>query len=187
MTFRGGKNETYVRPRHGTKAPCSGCLILFCFCSRTAAPNRLPPQEPEILGQPPDGIGPVVESFTYMCYRLGFRVARLGLEEGLKRKHLQEKKNAGADLLFSKQPFRARVCARNSGAGKREYRDRPLRVRENPPSALLQTDSFNWDTNPHTPRLYFKSAPPLHLPRHNDLLGLHRLITGMEKVLRLTR
>ena len=28
-----------------------------------------------------------------------------------------------------------------------------------------QTDSFNWDTNPHTPRLYFKSAPPLHLPR----------------------
>ena len=36
-----------------------------------------------------------------------------------------------------------------------------------------QTDSFNWDTNPHTPRLYFKSAPPLHLPRHNDLLGLH--------------
>ena len=37
-----------------------------------------------------------------------------------------------------------------------------------------------WDTNPHTPRLYFKSAPPLHLPRHNDLLGLHRLITGME-------
>ena len=28
-----------------------------------------------------------------------------------------------------------------------------------------------WDTNPHTPRLYFKSAPPLHLPRHNDLLG----------------
>ena len=37
-----------------------------------------------------------------------------------------------------------------------------------------------WDTNPHTPRLYFKPAPPLHLPRHNDLLGLHRLITGME-------
>ena len=29
-----------------------------------------------------------------------------------------------------------------------------------------QTDSFNWDTNPHPPRLYFKSAPPLHLPRH---------------------
>ena len=50
-----------------------------------------------------------------------------------------------------------------------------------------QTDSLNWDTNPHTPRLYCKPAPPLHLPRHNDLLGLHRLITGMEKVLRLTR
>ena len=33
---------------------------------------------------------------------------------------------------------------------------------------------FNWDTNPHTPRLYFKSALPLRLPRHNDLLGLHR-------------
>ena len=29
-----------------------------------------------------------------------------------------------------------------------------------------------WDTNPHTPRLYFKPAPPLHLPRHNDLQGL---------------
>ena len=28
-----------------------------------------------------------------------------------------------------------------------------------------------WDTNPHTPRLYFKPAPPLHLPRHNDLQG----------------
>ena len=38
-----------------------------------------------------------------------------------------------------------------------------------------------WDTNPHTPRLYFKPAPPLHLPRHNDLLGLHRLNMGMEK------
>ena len=38
-----------------------------------------------------------------------------------------------------------------------------------------------WDTNPHTPRLYFKPAPPLHLPRHNDLLGLHRLIAGMER------
>ena len=39
-----------------------------------------------------------------MCYRLGFRVARLGLEEGLKRKHLQEKKNAqeltSCELLF---------------------------------------------------------------------------------------
>ena len=44
-----------------------------------------------------------------------------------------------------------------------------------------QTDSFIWDTNPHTPRLYFKPAPPLHLPRHNDLLGLHRLIAGMER------
>ena len=44
-----------------------------------------------------------------------------------------------------------------------------------------QTDSFDWDTNPHTPRLYFKPAPPLHLPRHNDLLGLHRLNMGMEK------
>ena len=28
-----------------------------------------------------------------------------------------------------------------------------------------QTDSFNWDTNPRTPRLYFKPAPPLRLPR----------------------
>ena len=37
-----------------------------------------------------------------------------------------------------------------------------------------------WDTNPHTPRLYFKPAPPLRHPRHNDLLGLHRLIAGME-------
>ena len=37
-----------------------------------------------------------------------------------------------------------------------------------------------WDTNPHTPRLYFKPAPPLHLPRRTDLLGLHRLIAGME-------
>ena len=37
-----------------------------------------------------------------------------------------------------------------------------------------------WDTNPHTPRLYFKPAPPLRLPRHNDLLGLHLLIAGME-------
>ena len=46
-----------------------------------------------------------------------------------------------------------------------------------------QTDSFDWDTNPHTPRLYCKPAPPLLLPRHTDLLGLHRLITGMEKVL----
>ena len=43
-----------------------------------------------------------------------------------------------------------------------------------------QTDSFNWDTNPHPPRLYFKPAPPLRHPRHNDLLGLHRLIAGME-------
>ena len=40
---------------------------------------------------------------------------------------------------------------------------------------------LDWDTNPHTPRLYFKPAPPLRLPRHNDLLGLHRLIMGMEK------
>ena len=55
------------------------------------------------------------------------------------------------------------------------------------PCADRQTDSFDWDTNPHTPRLYCKPAPPLLLPRHNDLLGLHRLITGMEKVLRLTR
>ena len=30
---------------------------------------------------------------------------------------------------------------------------------------------FDWDTNPHIPRLYSKPAPPLHLPRHND--GLH--------------
>ena len=56
-----------------------------------------------------------------------------------------------------------------------------------PPSQITnepdrQTDSFNWDTTPHTPRLYCKPAPPLRLPRHNDLLGLHRLITGMEKV-----
>ena len=29
-----------------------------------------------------------------------------------------------------------------------------------------QTDSFDWDTNPHTPRLYCKPAPPLLLPRH---------------------
>ena len=43
-----------------------------------------------------------------------------------------------------------------------------------------QTDSFDWDTNPHTPRLYYKPAPPLRLPRHNDLLGLHRHIMGME-------
>ena len=42
-----------------------------------------------------------------------------------------------------------------------------------------QTDSFDWDTNPHTPRLYFKPAPPLHLPRHNDLLGSHRLNIGV--------
>ena len=45
-----------------------------------------------------------------------------------------------------------------------------------------QTDSFDWDTNPHTPRLYCKPAPPLHLPRHDDLLGLHRssaVITGV--------
>ena len=52
---------------------------------------------------------------------------------------------------------------------------------------------LDWDANPHTPRLYFKPAPPLHHAlhpptRHNDfILGLHRLITGMEKVLRLTR
>ena len=46
---------------------------------------------------------------------------------------------------------------------------------------VRQTDSFDWDTNPHTPRLYFKPAAPLHLPRHNDLLGLHRLNVGMEK------
>ena len=32
-----------------------------------------------------------------------------------------------------------------------------------------------------TPRLYYKPAPPLRLPRHNDLLGLHRLNMGMEK------
>ena len=31
-----------------------------------------------------------------------------------------------------------------------------------------------------SPRLYFKPAPPLRLPRRNDLLGLHRLIAGME-------
>ena len=39
--------------------------------------------------------------------------------------------------------------------------------------------------DPHTPDsikiVYFKPAPPLHHPRHNDLLGLHRLIMGMEK------
>ena len=29
-----------------------------------------------------------------------------------------------------------------------------------------QTDSFNWDTNPHTPRLYFKPAPPLVCVSH---------------------
>ena len=49
----------------------------------------------------------------------------------------------------------------------------------------LKTDRqtvLDWDTNPHPPRLYFKPAPPLRLPRHNDLLGLHRLITGMENV-----
>ena len=44
-----------------------------------------------------------------------------------------------------------------------------------------QTDSFNWDTNPHTPRLYFKPAPPLHLPRYTDLQGLHQLIMDVEK------
>ena len=44
-----------------------------------------------------------------------------------------------------------------------------------------QTDSFNWDTNPHTPRLYFKPAPPLHLPRYSDLQGLHQLIMDVEK------
>ena len=27
---------------------------------------------------------------------------------------------------------------------------------------------FNWDTNPHTPRLYCKPAPPLLLPRLGD-------------------
>ena len=42
-----------------------------------------------------------------------------------------------------------------------------------PASTDRQTDSFNWDTNPHTPRLYCKPTPPLPLPRHNDLLGLH--------------
>ena len=55
------------------------------------------------------------------------------------------------------------------------------------PEADRQTDSFNWDTNPHTPRLYFKPAPPLHLPRYSDLQGLHQLTMGMEKVQRLTR
>ena len=34
-----------------------------------------------------------------------------------------------------------------------------------------QTDSFDWDTNPHTPRLYYKPAPPLRLQRHNKILG----------------
>ena len=31
---------------------------------------------------------------------------------------------------------------------------------------------FSWDMSPHTPPLYLKPAPPLHLPRHNDLLRL---------------
>ena len=44
-----------------------------------------------------------------------------------------------------------------------------------------QTDSFNWDTNPHTPRLYFKPAPPLHHPRYTVLQGLHQLIMDVEK------
>ena len=48
-----------------------------------------------------------------------------------------------------------------------------------------QTVLIGTRTPPHTPTLYCKQpAPPLHLPRHNDLLGLHRLITGMKKVLR---
>ena len=43
-----------------------------------------------------------------------------------------------------------------------------------------QTDSFRLGHEPPPPRLYFKPAPPLRHPRHNDLLGLHRLIAGME-------
>ena len=56
-------------------------------------------------------------------------------------------------------------------------REAVLQVRD---TYYRQTDSFNWDTTPHPPRLYFKPAPPLRHPCHNDLLGLHRLIAGME-------
>ena len=43
-----------------------------------------------------------------------------------------------------------------------------------------ETHSFRLGHEPTPPRLYFKPAPPLRHPRHNDLLGLHRLIAGME-------
>ena len=33
-------------------------------------------------------------------------------------------------------------------------------------SAADRQTVLDWDTNPHTPRLYLKPAPPLRLPRH---------------------
>ena len=78
---------------------------------------------------------------------------------------------------FELAPLQVRTVKRIAGRQFARFRDGAV---EQLAITIRQTDSFNWDTNPHTPRLYFKSAPPLHLPRHNDLLGLHRLITGME-------
>ena len=48
-----------------------------------------------------------------------------------------------------------------------------------------QTDSFNWDTNPPPPRLYFKPAPP-HLSLLLDgrwLLSLREIKAGEEILL----
>ena len=65
----------------------------------------MPPQEPEILGQPPDGIDPVVESFTYTCYRLRFRVVGI-LARNCKK--LKAEFRASTKPLSSREEFRAR-------------------------------------------------------------------------------
>ena len=80
-------------------------MILFCFCSRTAAPNRLFTTASLVLGQPSDSIGQEGLSFTYTCYRLRFRVVGI-LARNCKK--LKAEFRADTKPLSSREEFRAR-------------------------------------------------------------------------------
>ena len=84
-TLNPSRQHIYVKLSTTGPMPSEGCPRI----SAPAAPNRLFTTASLVLGQPSDGIGPVVESFTYTCYRLGLVKSGSGFDCGLHRDFLE--------------------------------------------------------------------------------------------------